>query len=717
MTGPNSPAARVAALRQSIRHHNRRYYVDGEPQISDREYDALVRELEALERAHPELDDPDSPTHRVGGEPLEGFATVLHRVPMLSLQNTYDEAEVREFDARVRRLLDLARSPAYVVELKIDGIAIALHYERGRFVRGVTRGDGTRGDDVTANLRTVRSLPLILDPPDGPVPAALEVRGEVYFPREAFRRLNAERERGGQKLFANPRNAAAGTLKLLDPRQVAERPLALFVYQIAGAVPAQIATHWEALGHLRRLGLPVNPHARRVNDIEEALGVFREWERRRLELDYDTDGMVLKLDSLTRQRDVGMTSKAPRWGIAYKFETERAVTRVVDISLQVGRTGAVTPVAELEPVELLGTVVKRATLHNADEIDRLGVRVGDMVAIEKGGEIIPKVTSVLVEMRDGSERPFTFPTACPVCQQPLERTTGEVVIRCVNEHCPALLKRQILHFAGRGAMDITGLGDVLVEQLVDRALVHDVAGLYALTAPALADLERMGPKSAANLVAAIAEARTRPLHRLFFALGIRHVGAHAARVLAAAYRSVDALAAAREEDLAQLPDIGPVVAAAITHYFAQPASRRLLARLQAGGVALAAPAETAGGLQPGGPPSGGLPSGGLPSGGLPSGGPPGVPAASTVLAGRTFVLTGTLPALSRDEARALIERHGGRVTGSVSRKTSFVVAGADPGSKLARAAALGVPVLDEEGLRRLVGGEGPVANSSGAPVP
>jgi len=709
MTKPPSPAARVAALRRLIRHHNRRYYVDGDPEVSDREYDALLHELEALERAHPELDDPDSPTHRVGGEPLEGFATVLHRVPMLSLQNTYDEAEVREFDARVRRLLDLSRSPAYVVELKIDGIAIALHYEGGRFTRGVTRGDGTHGDDVTANLRTVRSLPLILDPPDGPVPAALEVRGEVYFPRGAFRRLNAARERGAQKLFANPRNAAAGTLKLLDPRQVAERPLALFVYQIAGAPPPGITTHWEVLAYLRRLGLPVNPHARRVGDIEEALREFREWDRRRLELDYDTDGMVLKLDSLVLQRDVGMTSKAPRWGIAYKFETKRAATRVVNISVQVGRTGAVTPVAELEPVELLGTTVKRATLHNADEVERLGVRIGDAVTIEKGGEIIPKVTSVLTDLRDGRERPFVFPTTCPVCQEPLERGADAVAIRCVNEHCPALLKRQILHFAARGAMDIAGLGEALVEQLVDRELVRDAADLFSLTAEALTDLERMGPKSAANLVAAIADARSRPLHRLFFALGIRHVGAHAARVLAGAYGSVETLAAAREQELARLADIGPVVAAAITHYFEQPATQRLLARLRAAGVALAAaPETTAAGA------SGALP--GAPSGAL-SGTSPGASGTTGALAGRIFVLTGTLPTLSREEARALIERHGGRVTGSVSRKTSFVVAGAEPGSKLTRAAELGVPVLDEQGLRRLAGDEGPVVDSPGPPAP
>ncbi len=683
MTHRASPAARASELRRLIRHHNRRYYIDGEPEISDREYDALVHELEALERAHPDLDDPDSPTHRVGGEPLEGFATVVHRVPMLSLQNTYAEEEVREFDARVRRLLDLDRSPAYVVELKIDGIAIALHYERGRLARGVTRGDGTRGDDVTANLRTVRSLPLVLDPAGGEAPGAIEVRGEVYFPREAFRRLNAERERAGQKLFANPRNAAAGTLKLLDPRQVAERPLALFTYQVAGPPPAGITTQWEILAYLRRLGLPVNPHARRVANIEEALAAFREWDERRLDLDYDTDGMVLKLDSLAWQRDVGATSKAPRWGIAYKFETERAVTRVVGIAVQVGRTGAVTPVAELEPVELLGTVVKRATLHNADEIERLGVRVGDTVTIEKGGEIIPKVTGVLTELRDGSERAFRFPTTCPACGEPLERDEDGVAIRCAGEHCPAQLKRRILHFAGRGAMDITGLGDALVDQLVDQGLVRDPADLFALTVAQLAPLERMAEKSATNLVGAIAEARRRPLHRLLFGLGIRHVGAHVARVLAGAYRSIEALAAAAEEELAALTDIGPVVAASVVRYFRQPNTRRLLAKLQAAGVALAdttAAASRAGG-------------------------------AAGALAGLTFVLTGTLPTLSREEARALIERHGGRVTSSVSRKTSFVVAGADPGSKRARAEELGVPILDEAGLRRWIAGGGPHSDS------
>ncbi len=672
-----SPAARVAELRRLIAYHNRRYFVDGEPEISDRQFDALLHELEELEHRHPELDDPDSPTHRVGGEPLAGFATVAHSSPMLSLQNTYEEAEVRDFDARLRRLLDLPGSPAYVVELKIDGVAMALHYRRGRFAQAITRGDGTRGDDVTANVRTIRGLPLVLEPASRStgLPERIEFRGEVYFARSAFLRLNAGRQAAGQRLFANPRNAAAGTLKLLAPRQVAERPLAVFAYQVAAGLPRAITTQWDVLAFLRRLGLPVNPHARRAADIEEALAIFDEWRDRRSQLDYETDGMVLKLDSLAGQRELGATSKAPRWGIAYKFETEHAVSRVVAIGVQVGRTGAVTPVAELEPVSLLGTTVRRATLHNADEIERLGVRIGDAVTIEKGGEIIPKVTGVLTDQRVGTERPFVFPDRCPVCDHPLERAPEEVAIRCVNEHCPAQLKRRLLHFAARGAMDIEGLGGSLVEQLVDRGLLRNLPDLFALRAEALAQLDRMGEKSAANLVAAIEQARSRPLHRLIFGLGIRHVGAHAARILAGAFGSIEALAQADADALAQQEGIGPVVAASVERYFRDPATVRLLDELRGAGVTL----EDA-------------PS---PSVGSPAAG-------SAALAGQTFVLTGTLPSMTREEARALIERHGGRVTSSVSKKTTYVVAGADPGSKLTKAERLGVAVLDEAGLRALL---------------
>lgn len=660
---------RIAELRRLIRHHNRLYYTENHPEISDREFDALLRELEDWERRFPELDDPQSPTHRVGGEPLTDFRTVRHPVPMLSLQNTYSEEEVRDFDARLHRWLEIDGPIAYVVELKIDGVAVALHYRRGDFTLGVTRGDGAQGDDVTLNLRTVRSLPLTLETGPGDLPEAIEVRGEVYFPRQAFEALNRTRREADEKPFANPRNAAAGTLKLLDPREVAARPLAIFVYQWVDAPRAGLGTQAAVLDRLRALGLPVNPHARRVASLEEALVAIHEWQERRRTLDYDTDGMVLKLDDLTCHERLGATSKAPRWGIAYKFETEEAITCVREIRLQVGRTGVVTPVAELEPVPLGGTVVKRATLHNADEVARLDVRVGDWVTLEKGGEIIPKVTGVLASRRTGSEPSFAFPTSCPVCGDPLEREEGEVAVRCVNEHCPAQLKRGLLHYASRGGMEIDGLGEALVEQLVDRGLVRDIADLYRLTSDGLAALERMGPRSAANLMQAIDAARHRPLARVLFALGIRHVGANVARLLARAYPSVDTLAAAEETALSEIEGVGPTIAASVHRYFARPETTRLVARLRAAGVQLEAAAEP----HPGG-----------------------------TLSGLTFVLTGTLQGMTREDVRARIEALGGHVASSVSQRTDYVIAGEKPGSKLERARELGIRVLDEKGLRDLI---------------
>ncbi len=652
---------RIEELRRLINYHNRRYYVDNEPEISDREFDELMAELERLERQFPDLDDPNSPTHRVGGEPLEEFETVTHSEPMLSLQNTYSESEVKEFDRRVRRLLRTSSPVGYVVELKIDGVAIALRYRSGALVQGITRGDGYRGDDITANLRTVRSIPLVLDPRGSHPPAEIEVRGEVYFPRSAFEELNRARLRDGEKPFANPRNAAAGTLKLLDPREVAARPLSAFLYQIVSPRRLGLKYHHEVLAFLKDLGFPVNPHSKAAADIEEALAICREWEHKRAELDYDTDGMVLKVDDLEAQEKLGSTSKAPRWGIAYKFETEHAITRVKNITVQVGRTGNVTPVAELEPTLLLGTVVKRATLHNADEIERLGIRIGDYVVIEKGGEIIPKVTRVLTERRTGKERTFHFPQRCPVCNEALEREEGEVAIRCVNEHCPAQLKRRLLHFGSRAAMDIEGLGEAVVDQLVDRHLVADQADLYALSVEQIAALDRMGLKSARNLVRAIDASRQRPLDRFLFALGIRHVGSRAATVLADAFGSLESLQEASEDDLAEVPEIGPVIAASVYRYFRRAETRRLLRKLKAQGVEP---------LQ-------------------------GKRAVSGPLSGLTFVLTGTLPSMTREEAKRLIEENGGKVASSVSRRTNYVVAGEKPGSKLQKARALGVPVLDQ----------------------
>lgn len=669
----SAAAARIRELREEINLHNRRYYIDNDPLISDRAFDALLRELEELEARFPDLDDPNSPTHRVGGAPLEAFQTRAHRTPMLSLQNTYAEEEVREFDARIRRRIAITGPIPYVVELKIDGVAVALHYAAGAFVRGLTRGDGERGDDISSNLRTIRGLPLSLDHSAGRLPDELEVRGEVYFTRTAFRALNESRAEIGEKRFANPRNAVAGTLKLLDPRAVASRPLSIFLYQIAAQSGPGPATQQAALATLRVWGLPVNPHAERVAGIDEALALFRAWAARREALDYDTDGMVLKVDDLSLYPALGATAKAPRWGIAYKFETEHATTVVRSIAVQVGRTGAVTPVAELEPVELLGTVVKRATLHNADEIARLDVRIGDTVTIEKGGEIIPKVTGVLTARRTGREKRFRFPTACPVCAQPLEQGEGEVTIRCVNPHCPAQLKARLRHFAGRGAMDIEGMGGALIDQLVERGMVKDLADLYHLEPAELAGLERMGEKSASNLRRALDGSKTQSLARFIFGLGIRHVGTGAARILARAYGSLGKLRAADEEELAALHEIGPVLAASVTTYFAQPETRRLLARLAEAGVA---------------PPKEEVST-----------------SNDAALANRTFVLTGTLPSMTREQARELIEAAGGRVTSSVSKKTDYVVAGADPGSKLDKAEKLGIEVLAEADLRRLLGGD------------
>jgi DNA ligase (NAD+) len=670
-----SARSRAEELKREIARHDRLYFLDAAPEIADRDYDRLVEQLSALEREFPALDDPNSPTRRVGGAPLPGFRNVPHLRPMLSLGNTYTPAEVREFDARVHRILELEGPVAYGVELKIDGVGIALRYEAGRFAVGLTRGDGSTGDEITPNLRTVRGLPLRLAEP-----RTLEVRGEIYIPRSAFLQWNRQREADEERILANPRNACAGTLKLLDSREVARRPLRLFCYALVDAPEYGLTTHHETLAFLGRLGLPVEPHFALAGDIEEAVAFCHAWAERRHDLDYETDGMVLKVDRLDWQAQLGATAKAPRWGIAYKFETREAETRVREIHVQVGRTGAVTPVAELEPVDLLGTVVRRATLHNADEIERLGVRVGDWVVIAKGGEIIPKVLRVLEDRRTGHEMPFSFPTACPECAEPLVRGEDTVAIRCENEFCPARRKEQILHFSARGAMDIQGMGESLVEQLVDGGLVEDPADLFTLDAGRLASLERMGEKSAENLLQALAEARRRPLHRFLFGLGIRHIGATAARLLARAFGTLDALRGASAEAIGAVHGMGEITADEVARYFARPETARLLSRLEAAGV-IPEPETTGAGA-------------GSAAATADTGGSP--------LAGQTFVLTGSLSGRSREEAQAAIEARGGRVASSVSKKTTFVVAGADPGSKLDKARALGLAVLDEAAFDALL---------------
>lgn len=666
---------RIERLRTEILRHDRLYHQLAEPEISDREYDRLVQELLELETAFPEFEDPESPTRRVGGKPLEGFRTLPHSQPMLSLGNTYSRTELIEFDARVRRFLAREGPIPYTVELKIDGVAVALRFAGERFVLGLTRGDGAQGDDVTANLRTLRDLPMRLRRPDlagtAEPPAELEARGEVYIPRSAFLAWNARREAEGLPRLANPRNACAGTLKLLDSREVARRPLRLFCYGLLSPGAFGMETHARTLESLRALGLPVEPHFARAADIDQAIAYCDAWQERRLQLDYETDGMVLKVDRLDWQERLGFTSKAPRWGIAYKFETREAVTRVQEITYQVGRTGNITPVARLDPVDLLGTVVKRATLHNADELVRLGVLIGDWVAVEKGGEIIPKVTRVLREMRTGEERPTVFPTRCPVCRDELYRDPGAVAVRCLNEFCPARRKGQILHFVHRAAMDIPGFGEALVDQLVDGGLVRDAADLYTLSAERLADLERMGDKSAENLIEALDRSRRPALHRFLFALGLRHVGATAARLLARQFRTLEAVMRASAAELAGVRGIGDVTAASVAGYFARPETAELLGKFRAAGVEAA---------EEEGP----------------------APAAPGRVAGKSFVLTGTLTAFTREEAKALIEERGGKVTSSVSRKTDYVVAGAEAGSKLQKAQQLGVNVLDEAAFAEIL---------------
>ena len=662
---PKTHAA-YEALKRTLERHDRLYYVEAKPEIGDREYDALYKALLDAEQAHPDWVTPDSPSQRVSETPLGGFATVRHSSPMLSLDNGYSLDELREFDARVRKGLD-ADVVDYTVELKIDGIAVVLRYEDGVFARGLTRGNGVEGDDITQNLRTLRGLPLVLEAPKGgrALPKTLEVRGEVYLSRERFDKLNAAREAAGEALYANPRNTAAGTLKLLDAREVARRGLAYFAYTVPDPGALGASTQYEVLARLRDLGLVVEKHAARVHGVEGVEEQIARWETKRKTLGYDTDGLVVKVDDLAAQRALGATSKSPRWALAYKFETESAQTRLLDIRVSVGRTGAVTPVAILEPVLILGTTVARATLHNVDEVARRGVRIGDLVVVEKGGDVIPKVVRVVEEARTGEERAFTFPDTCPECGTPLVHEEGEAIIRCDGPACPAQRRGRLLHWAARSAMDITGLGDAVVEQLVAAGRVKDPADLYGLSVDELAALERMGKKSAANLVAGIEASKDRPLDRFVHALGIRHVGTTTARALARAFGTLDALAAAGVEELEAVPDVGPVVAESVHRWFDDAAGRDLLARLKAGGVApppFATPARDA---------------------------------ASTPWTGLTFVLTGTLAGRTRVEAGNEIEARGGTVAGSVSKKTSFVVAGEEAGSKLDKAKDLGVPVLDE----------------------
>jgi DNA ligase (NAD+) len=658
----------ILNLRREIRRHEELYYVHDNPEISDKEYDELLARLGQLEAAHPELVTPDSPTQRVGGRPAEGFEEYVHRRPMLSLENSYNIEDLRAFDERCRRLAD-GRPFEYVAELKIDGLSISLHYEDGSLTRGVTRGDGRRGEDVTQNARTIRSVPLKMNGTGVELGREVEVRGEAYLSRSIFEKINAEREEEGLARFANPRNAAAGTIRQLDPKIVAARRLDMFAYDVITGERKPFASHWEALDWLERAGFRVNPQRALCVTIEEVIDFCNGMEFKRDELGYEIDGVVVKVNSTALQDEFGATTKAPRWAIAYKYPARQATTQVQSIVVQVGRTGALTPVANLQPVLLAGTTVARATLHNEDEIKRLGVRLGDWVLIEKSGEVIPKVLKVVESRRTGEERTFRMPKKCPVCGGVISRPEGEAVSRCVAADCPAQLKARILHFASRRAMRIEGLGEALVEQLVQKQLVRDVGDLYKLSLENVTLLERMAGKSAANLMTQIEASKSRDLPQLVYGLGIRHVGERTAGILAKYAGSLERLAEASVEELDAIHEIGLTVAQSVRDWFDDAGNVALCQRLREAGVSTRL--ERSASAQD---------------------------VNAEAFAGKQFVLTGKLVGLTRDEARALIEARGGRVTSTVSKKTDYVLAGEEAGSKLDKAQALGLNIIDEATL-------------------
>jgi DNA ligase (NAD+) len=661
---------RAAVLRTQIDDANYRYHVLDDPQMSDADYDALLRELIDLEAEHPELRTPDSPTVRVGSAVANGFSPYVHGKPMLSLGNAFDGDELRAFDERVRKLAGDV-PVTYTCELKIDGLAISLHYENGKFVRGGTRGDGNVGEDVTENLKTVRSIPLKLR---GKGVRQIDVRGEVYFKRSDFEALNARREEAGQPLFANPRNTAAGALRQLDARLTAERRLSFFAYAIGAADADGLPdSQFELLAFLRAHGFATNPHVERAATIGEVIAFTERWDRERDTLDYEIDGIVIKVDDLALQEKLGYTGKDPRWAIAYKFRAREATTTLLRIGINVGRTGTLNPYAELEPVQIGGTTVRMATLHNEDHIRRNDIRAGDVVVVRRAGDVIPQVVGPVLAERKGKRlQEFTMPTHCPVCGFDVDHPEGEAMARCTNATCPAQRRERVRHFCSRGAMDIEGIGDVLAFALVDEGLVDDVSGLYALTAEKLATLPRMGDKTIANTLANIEGSKSRGLARVLFGLGIRMVGAQNAAILAGDYGTIDALAAANEHDLVISDGIGAQIAASVVLFFQQEANRALIERLRAAGVDLTAPKRDRASAGP--------------------------------LAGKTFVLTGTLPNLTREEASELITAAGGKVSSAVSKKTTYLVAGEEAGSKLVKAESLGIEIIDEDALRAILAG-------------
>ncbi|MGE5582687.1 MAG: NAD-dependent DNA ligase LigA [Bacillota bacterium] len=664
---PVAVKERAEFLKEELERHNYLYYVKDEPEISDSEYDLLIRELAALETQYPELQTPDSPTQRVGGAPLAIFNSVKHRVALLSLDNAFSPEELRAFDQRVRKALETDEKPEYVAELKIDGLTVALTYENGLLTQAATRGDGVTGEEVTANVKTIKSIPLrIANRPN----VSLGVRGEVYLKKKDFEALNRERERTGETPFANPRNIAAGSLRQLDPKVTAGRPLDAFFYDILYLEGAAVATQWDGFKLLKEYKLKTNPHARLCRGIEEVIAFCEYWTEHREELPYEIDGIVVKINSLSDQERLGFTAKAPRSKIAYKFQAQQAETKVLDIIVNVGRTGAVTPTAVLEPVKVAGSTVSRATLHNEDNIRDKDIRIGDRVIIQKAGDVIPEVVRSLPEKRTGAEREFSMPLKCPECGAEVYREPGEAVARCIGAACPAQLREGIIHFVSREAMDIQGLGEAIIIQLIAAGLIHDVADLYKLEYEDLVKLERFGAKSATNLIEAIAESKSNNLSRLLFGLGIRHVGAGVARELASRYGDLDRLTEATYENLTAVASIGPKIAASIVKYFEEPRNRELVAKLKSLGVNTKE--STAQNVAP------------------------------QTLAGKTVVVTGTLKNYGRAEIEEAIRLHGGKAASSVSKNTDFVLVGKDPGSKFDKAKALGVKIINEDEFRELL---------------
>ncbi len=668
MTSSQAPTE-IAKLREELNYHAYRYHVLDDPEITDAEYDRKFRKLQELEAKFPQLVTPDSPTQRVGAAPLEEFETVTHTIPMVSLDNAFDDGEVRDFDQRLRKLLE-SDEIEYTVEPKLDGAAVELVYEKGLFIVGSTRGDGFTGENITQNLKTIKSIPLRLRGEGKKIPERLELRGEVFYPIAAFKKLNEQRLKAGEAAFINPRNSASGSLRQLDPKLTAERPLDMYVYGLGQVVGHDFKTQWEALEAFKKWGFKVNPISKVCRGVEEVLKHYRKIGEMRHSLPYEIDGTVIKVNDFALQRQAGMRTRSPRWAVAYKFEAQQESTQILDIQVQVGRTGTITPVAIMQPIMVGGVTVTRATLHNEDEIERLGVMIGDWVVIQRAGDVIPEVVKVIEAKRPKNAKRFKFPKKCPVCREPVIRLEGEVAHRCQNIDCPAQLKEGIRHFASKLAMNVDGLGEKLIEQLVDKGLVKSYADLYFLKKEKLAELERMADKSAQNIVEAIDKSREVAFDRFLYALGMRHVGEHMSRVLAKKFGSLAALQAADAEALQQIHEVGPQVAESVTRFFKEKKNLATIAKLLKGGVKIREVAKPK--------------------------------AADQKFTGKTFVFTGALEKFTREEAERMVDERGGRASGSVSKKTDFVVAGPGAGSKLEKARELGVEVISEEEFLKMV---------------